>query len=190
MAVSFSAVVLAAGRSTRMGADKALLHAGGRPLWERQRDVLVAAGASEVFLSVRPDQAWAHEAPGFSGLIHDALPDCGPIVGLSAGLERMSHRHLAVLAIDLPELTEEWFRELAAAASPGQGLVGRIGRYFEPLAAIYPVELKWLAWETIARGEYSLQAMLGAAVKQGLMRVREIGSAETRWFRNWNEPAG
>ena len=40
---TFSAIVLAAGRSTRMGRDKALLEVEGVPLWQRQRQVLVAA---------------------------------------------------------------------------------------------------------------------------------------------------
>ena len=55
---SFSAVLLAAGRSTRMGIDKALIEVSGRPLWSRQRDVLADAGAAEIFLSARPEQRW------------------------------------------------------------------------------------------------------------------------------------
>jgi len=65
MTSDFSAVLLAAGRSTRMGRDKALLEVDGRPLWQRQREVLQGLGAAELFLSVRPEQEWARHA-GFS----------------------------------------------------------------------------------------------------------------------------
>src|SRR4051812_7329223 len=101
LSVSFSAVVLAAGRSTRMGRDKASLEVDGVPLWRRQRDLLAAAGASEIFLSVRPDQIWARDAlasGGFAAELHDAMPSAGPLSGFTAALERTTHSHLAVLA--------------------------------------------------------------------------------------------
>ncbi len=173
-----------------MGADKALLEVGGVPMWRRQRDVLLAAGATEVFLSARPDQAWTYGVPGFAGLLHDAMPDCGPISGMTAGLERASYPHVAVLAVDLPDMRGEWFTALLDRCESGVGVVGRREGFFEPLAAIYPREMKWLAWETIARGEYSLQALLGAAERSGRMRGCDITEAEAGWFRNWNEATG
>jgi molybdenum cofactor guanylyltransferase len=185
----FSAVLLAAGRSTRMGRDKALLPAAdGRPLWERQRDVLARAGAAEIFLSARPDQPWVREVAGFNALLHDAFPGCGPLPGITAGLERGSHPHLAVLAIDLPQMTASWFTTLLAECAPGVGVVGRHGGFFEPLAAYYPREAMPLAWEALARGEYSLQRLLAAAVTAGLMRVHNLGTRELALFENLNEP--
>jgi molybdopterin-guanine dinucleotide biosynthesis protein A len=185
---SFSAILLAAGHSTRMGRDKALLEFEGAPLWRRQRDTLAAAGAAEIFLSARPGQEWVRGIPGFTAVVHDALSTGGPIVGVTAGLERATHPWLAVLAIDLPAMTPAWFTSRLREVAPGVGVVGRRGEFFEPLAAIYPVELRWLAWEALARGEFSLQRLLGAAVAQGLMRVREIADEEAAWFENWNEP--
>ena len=188
MTPQFSAVLLAAGRSTRMGRDKALLEVAGVPLWQRQRDVLVRAGAAEIFLSARPEQAWAQGAAGFTALLHDALPSCGPLAGLTAGLERTTRPHLAVLAIDLPRMTADWFSALAAECAPGTGIVGRRGEFFEPLAAIYPREIMPLAWAALAHGELSLQKLLAAAAEQGLMRPRDITPVEEPLFLNWNEP--
>lgn len=181
--------MLAAGRSTRMGQDKALIAVDGMPLWQRQRDVLVAAGAGEIFLSVRPEQAWAGKAGGFSGILHDALPSAGPLCGLCAALERTACSHVAVVAVDMPHMKVEWFRALVATAKSGAGVVGRRGDLFEPLAAIYPVEAKWLAWEALAAGRYALQSFVGACVSAGLLHVREIQPGEVEWFTNWNEPS-
>lgn len=171
-----------------MGRDKALLEAGGAPLWRRQCDVLAQAGAAEIFLSVRPEQHWAEQTQGFAGRLYDALAFGGPMVGITAALERAGHAHVAVLAIDLPRMPAAWFEAVLAECTPTAGCVGRRGDFFEPLAAVYPRELKWLAWEVLGRGEYSLQRLLAAAVAQGLMRVREIGDAEAAWFENWNTP--
>ena len=171
-----------------MGRDKALLEVEGVPLWKRQRDVLVAAGAAEILLSVRPEQDWVPRATGFNAVVHDALSVGGPIVGVTAGIERASHPWVAVLAIDLPAMPAAWFQSLLVDVVPGVGVVGRRGDFFEPLAAIYPVELRWLAWEALVRGDFSLQHLIAGAVAQGLMRVREITAAEAVWFENWNEP--
>lgn len=170
-----------------MGADKALLEVDGAPMWKRQRAVLAAAGAAEFMLSARPEHEWAYRADGFTALLHDAYPDCGPIMGVTAGLERAAYGHVAVLAVDLPDMPAEWFSRLLSRCESKVGAVGRRGKFFEPLAAIYPVEMKWLAWDTIAADNYSLQALLTAAEKAGLVRVHDITDEEAPWFRNRNE---
>lgn len=175
-----------------MGSDKALLPAAdGNPLWARQHAVLAAAGAAEIFLSARPEQAWAREAARgrFAEIVHDAFAAGGPLVGVTAGLERATHGHLAVLAVDLPALEAPWFADLLGRCAPGVGAVGRRDGFFEPLAAIYPREFKWLAWPALARGRFALQPLLAEAVAAGLMRVREIPAGAVAQFANWNEPA-
>src|SRR5262245_5933350 len=98
-----------------MGHDKALLEIDGRPLWRRQRDLLSSAGATEIFLSARPDQLWVSQTRTcFDSVLHDAMPDCGPLAGVAAGLERASQPLLAVLAVDLPAMSADWFRILLA----------------------------------------------------------------------------
>ena len=185
---SFDAVLLAAGHSIRMRRDKALLpHAGGL-LWQRQLDVLDRAGAKQVFLSARIDQTWAEEAPGFASVVRDAQPDSGPLGGIVAALEQCGQGLLAVLAVDLPQMTPEWFTTLLSDCAPGRGAVGRNGKWFEPLAAIYPRELLPLARAALERRELPLQKLLTRAVADGLLRVREISPPESPWFANWNEP--
>ena len=156
-------------------------------LWERQRDVLVAMGAAEVFLSARSDQEWAKTAGGFKAVLHDAQPRSGPLAGITAALERTSSSHLAVLAIDLPRMTTDWFGTLAAHCRPRVGAVGRAVEFFEPLAAIYPREFLPLAWEAMTGGRFGLQPLLTQAVEQRLMSVVDLGEIETLWFENWND---
>jgi molybdopterin-guanine dinucleotide biosynthesis protein A len=186
----FSSILLAAGHSIRMHRDKALLEHDGKRMWQRQRDLLVQAGAAEVFLSARPEQAWAEAADGFAGLVRDAAADSGPLGGIVASLERCTQGHLAVLAVDLPRMEPSWFKALAAECAPGGGVVGRHGKFFEPLAAIYPRELLPLARAALERRELSLQKLLTAGVAAGRLRVREIPADEAPLFANWNEPGG
>ncbi len=188
MTSPFSSVLLAAGHSIRMHRDKALLECDGKRMWQRQRDLLVRAGAMEVFLSARPEQAWAEAAEGFAGLVRDAAADSGPLGGIVAALERCAHDHLAVLAVDLPRMEAGWVQALVAECVPGGGVVGRNGKFFEPLAAVYPRELLPLALAALERRELSLQKLLTAGVAEGVLRVREISADEAPLFANWNEP--
>ena len=172
-----------------MGRDKALLLSRGRAQWRRQRDILRAAGAGELLLSARPDQRWAPRAAGFTAVVRDPEPDRGPLAGIVAALEAAAHDRVAVLAIDLPRLPACWIAELAAAATENRGVVGRRGRTFEPLAAVYPRRMLPLAHAALARGDLALQPLLRTAVDAGLMRVRRIAAREVSWFTNWNTPA-
>lgn len=188
-APAFSAVVLAGGRSVRMGREKALLDISGEPLWRRQRDVLATAGATELLLSARAEQSWTRDTEGFTALVNDTRADGGPLLGIAAAFERATQPWLAVLAVDLPKMSPLWFEALRRELAPGRGIVGRRDGYFEPLAAIYPMAIRAQADAAVARGEFSLQRLLTEAVALGLLRVREINSAEAAWFENWNEPA-
>lgn len=181
--LTFSAVLLAAGKSERMGRDKALLPMAGEPLWRRQWRVLEQAGAAEIFLSARPDQAWV---PSGVTTLADAVPGAGPLAGIAAALARCKTSHLLVLAVDLPQMTPAWFAQLAAACALGRGAVGRRGKFYEPLAAIYPGELRAAAKAALGRGDYALQAFIASAADR--MAVHDITDAEAPWFENWNEP--
>ena len=179
---AFSAVLLAGGRSSRMGRDKALLPWAGEPLWQRQWALLAAAGADDRWLSARPDQTWV---PPDLPAVHDAVTHAGPLAGIAAALERMHGTHLMVLAVDLPQMDVAWFERLRARCAPGVGAVGRRDGWFEPLAAIYPRELARPAVAALIRGEYALQRFLVAAGPA--MTAVDIGDDETGWFANWNE---
>jgi molybdopterin-guanine dinucleotide biosynthesis protein A len=183
--LTFAAVLLAGGRSRRMGRDKALLEVGGRALWVRQVELLRAAGVQEILFSVRPEQTWV---PSVARRVPDAVPDAGPLAGIVAGLESCEASHLMVLAVDLPQMEPGWFRRLREQCEPGLGAVGRHGDFFEPLAAIYPRTILPRAKAALAAGDGSLQRLIAGAAD--CLRVHEITAEETPWFANWNEPEG
>ncbi len=186
----FSAVVLAAGLSSRMGQDKALLVSGGRPLWRRQRDVLAEAGAEEIFLSARDNQAWAQAATAhFAAVVRDVEYDLGPLAGIAAAFDRATHSALLVLAVDLPAMTAEYLQRMGTLAGKGRGAVpawpdGRT----EPLCAVYPPAAAAFAGRQLDRGELRLQGFVMALEGAGLIERIPIAAADARLFVNWNKP--
>jgi molybdopterin-guanine dinucleotide biosynthesis protein A len=98
-------LVLAGGKSRRMGRDKALLRQNGST--QLQRTVgLLQRHVETVFVSARPDQADDEERRRYPQLI-DRYDDMGPIAGILTALE--SNRNVAwlVVACDLPQVDDE-----------------------------------------------------------------------------------
>jgi molybdopterin-guanine dinucleotide biosynthesis protein A len=93
-----SGYVLAGGRSSRMGADKALLQLAGKPLIAHAVAKLRCVCASVHILSANP--ALAAYAP----LVPDLHPNCGPVGGIEAALAHTSCDWNLILAVDIPFL--------------------------------------------------------------------------------------
>lgn len=184
--LSFSAVLLCAGRSSRMGRDKALLEVDGRPMWRRQWDLLAEVGATERFLSVRPEQAWA---PAEVTKISDATPDAGPLAGIVAALERCTTPLLLVVAVDLPRMDAGYLRRLLAACGAERGIVPwRRGGRPEPLCAVYPRAVLPDARELLQHGHHAVTGLAATAGSLGLIRTLAIEPSDEVYFTNWNEP--
>lgn len=109
--------------------------------------------------------------------------------GLVAVLRRCRTTHLVVLAIDLPNVTAAFLRNLVSMCGKEAGVVGMRSEQFEPLAAVYSEHCLSLAEECLSSGSLSLQEFVRRAVKDGLLRIREITDAEELLFFNLNTPA-
>lgn len=130
--------VLAGGRSTRMGQDKALLPWKGSTLIESvAREVLQAAG--NVTLIGSPE---LYGNLGFP-VIPDQIEGCGPMGGLHAALTVTIADWNLVVACDMPDVSHRLLEELLAAAeaSGADALVPQTPAGLEPLCAVYHVRL-------------------------------------------------
>jgi len=116
-------LVLAGGRSSRMGTDKAsLLHPDGRTLGRRCHDLLHETGCSAVYLSLRADQA---VPDGFEGTTPDLLRDAvdgssGPISGILAAMDARPDADWLVVACDLPRLDVATLKNLLDQRREGE----------------------------------------------------------------------
>ncbi len=182
--MNFSAVLLAGGKSTRMGRDKASLPYLGRMLWQHQVETLRAAGAAEILISGPPDGVYADSG---CAIISDVHANCGPMGGLYSTLAKATYGHVLLLAVDLPHMTSEYLKRLGSKCQPGQGAVG-IKMAYEPLAAYYPKELFPLLEEHILKHEYSFQKLIEQAKLCGLMAGFPIAQDDLAHFYNWNRP--
>lgn len=133
-------LVLAGGRSRRMGRDKALLQRDGST--QLQCTVsLLQRHVQSVFVSTRPDQADDAERQRFPQIV-DRYVDMGPVAGILTALESDNSVPWLVLACDLPNVDDETIDFLLQhrdSAKPFSAFRSNYDDLPEPLCAVYEI---------------------------------------------------
>ncbi len=131
-------LVLAGGRSRRMGQDKGLMNWHGKPQRLYLVELLERVGLL-AYVSCRPEQA--AQLVG-QRLIIDMLPDAGPLGALYSAFEALPQVAWLVVACDMPLIDEAALRHLLAQRCPTAGGTAYRAPAFEdgspdPLFAIW-----------------------------------------------------
>lgn len=171
------------GESRRMGIDKATLVLNGEPVWTRQLQILQALHPEKILISARSKPSWC---PDDIEMVLDEPPSCGPLSGLTAGLNIIQTTHLLALAIDLPQMTAAHLKKLWSLAQPGMGVVPENGRFFEPLCAIYPVEGLSAAEELLVGEDFSLQKLVRILAGHRRVLIHHVDPSEASNYQNFN----
>jgi molybdenum cofactor guanylyltransferase len=151
-----SAFVLAGGKSTRMGTDKAFVVLQGRKLLER---ALQLARSVTNRVSIVGDPA---KFAGFGPVVQDIFPGCGPLGGIHAALRGSETDLNLILAVDVPFVSASLLRYLVrrAVESPTALItVPRTGRQWQPLCAIYRRKFQDPAEQSLRAGRYRIDAL-------------------------------
>jgi molybdopterin-guanine dinucleotide biosynthesis protein A len=131
-------LILAGGKSRRMGHDKALLKNNGQSQLAYVAGVLDTCVA-KVFVSTRADQVDDEERAQFDQIV-DRYDDLGPVAGILSALETSPEVDWLVLACDLPNITEQTIRYLLQHRDGEQAFTAFTSSYDglpEPLCAVY-----------------------------------------------------
>ncbi|MDD5262724.1 MAG: molybdenum cofactor guanylyltransferase [Methylacidiphilales bacterium] len=182
MQTSFTAGLLAGGRSSRMGRDKAALEFEGEMLWQRQVRLLESLNPSQLLISGRPDGPYIGSS---YKVIYDQHADQGPLAGLAALLRACVTPRLLVLAVDMPWMTSSVLKQMLVHKG---GVVIEHDGLWEGTAAVYPIEILSLVEDALAGPDHSLQSLIRRAKQAGLMETCRIPPAQADAFRSWNTP--
>ena len=154
-------LVLAGGKSRRMGRDKALLqHAGQSQL--AHMVALLDTVVDQVFVSARSDQADDSERSRFE-LVVDAYDNLGPIAGILSALQAHPQADWLVVACDLPNIdqaTLEFLLQHRSATQPFTAFRSSHDDLPEPLCAIYTAGSDALLQEFVDDGLVCPRKML------------------------------
>lgn len=127
-----SAIILAGGKSSRMGSNKALLEFNNKTNIERIKDEM--SGFAEVILVTNEPETYK-----FLGLktVSDEYPGLGPLAGIHAGLMASASELNILVACDMPFVTSDLAAALVEKAGSYDAAVPVIEGRQHPLFAVY-----------------------------------------------------
>ena len=164
--------VLAGGRSSRMGTDKAFLELEGKTLLAR---------ALELARTLSPSVAIVGPASLYQGhgrIIEDIFPGNGPLSGIHAALCSTGNALNLVLGVDLPFVEVDYLKYLVLEASESGAVVTvpRAAGRLQPLCTVYHRHFRDAAQAALEKGENKIDALFAGVT------TRIIDEAEMKRF--------
>jgi molybdopterin-guanine dinucleotide biosynthesis protein A len=186
--------VLAGGKSSRMGEDKALLRFGGKPMVEIAVEKLRAICAEVGIAGNRDDLA------AYAPVVQEMRSDVGPAAGVEAGLRAATQPWVMFVPVDVPLMPVDLLRRWAAEVVSLPGLSAS-NLYYErnqPAFCMVRRECAERFSAALESGERRLSQLLRRAGEGG-HRVHDLSElyaehdypveqASDRWFANVNTP--
>ena len=175
-------IILAGGRSRRMGKDKSLLDFHGRTLLQRiidehrklLNDVYVIGKKTEYF----------ENATG----IYDKIEDKGPIGGLFTALSEIKSDWYLISPCDMPFLNHIDLNELLEENIAGEydAIIAESDKGYEPLVATYNSNIFPLMQKNMENGNYAVRALFNQINKKYIRFDAQIFEKDI--FFNINYP--
>jgi molybdopterin-guanine dinucleotide biosynthesis protein A len=174
--------VLAGGKSSRMGQDKALLKLAGTPLALHTVTKLRRVCAEVHILSSRP------ELEAFAPLVRDIHPDCGPMGGLEAAMEHSQYKWNLFMPVDVPFLPsaflETWIQKVAdSQQNDARVAVFTVDGRLQPLLCLLHREVAPFIRQAVQLKNYKVSPMLlEAATELAKRHHRNPDLAFVNWI--------
>jgi molybdopterin-guanine dinucleotide biosynthesis protein A len=180
-----TAFVLAGGKSSRMGSDKAFLRLGDETLLSQA--LKLAGNVAEAVWIVGDAKKFA----AFGRVVEDVYRDRGPLGGIHAALSGSTTEVNVMLAVDLPFVTQKLLQYLLSRAleSGAMVTVPRTGSGFQPLGAVYRRGFAEVAEQSLLEGKNKIDSLF-ARVETCVIEESELVRAgfSEQMFRNLNTP--
>jgi molybdopterin-guanine dinucleotide biosynthesis protein A len=190
--------VLAGGKSSRMGVDKATLMFGGRPMVEIAVEKLRGLCA-EVFIAGNRE-----DLDGFAPVVREERVECGPGAGVEAGLKACTQPWALFVPVDVPLVPAEFLRlwvEEALRVGMSVSYLGVLGK--QPAFCLLQRERLASFSRLLDGGERRLEVLLNHSASADGCPSRMYDERELygypeyqgpdhatleRWFANINTP--
>ncbi len=182
-------IILAGGRSSRLGQDKSALIIAGETLLQRTINLLGQLGG-EIVLVLAPEQSppLLDNSPKVT-LATDKEFGKGPLVGIYSGLKASKETYNLVVACDMPFLNVNLLKYMMGLVNGFDVVIPRTNGEIEPLHAIYSQRCLGVIAEMIAENDLKVRNLLDK-VKSRYVEVGEIDRFDPHhmsWF-NINTP--
>lgn len=141
----FSGYVLAGGKSSRMGNDKAWLEINGKTFLENAVNALQPHCSSIKIVLNRSQNHFIKKIPAKSSYIFDIFGNRGALGGIHAALQNCETEVAVILAVDLPFVSRKAIKKLCKAALDLKDFAAIVPRQIDgklqPLCAVYRAQV-------------------------------------------------
>ena len=175
--LSATAIILAGGKSSRMGTEKGMLSINDQTMLEHIckqlrgtfSQILISAGDAEKY-----------SFAGFE-VVRDKTPGQGPLMGIASALEASANEINFVVACDIPHIEMDCVRKMLTEARGADIVVPTTGdKKYEPLFAIYRKSALDAIKRTLRKGERKISEVFDKC------EVKYIDLGKADWLININ----
>lgn len=145
-------VILAGGKSRRMGRDKAFLPFGNGVLIERVIEVVSQVTDDVLLITNTPEPYQRLGLPMYA----DVIPDAGSLGGIYSGLVYAKRPYCMCLACDMPFVKPEFLRFLCGSTSDVDVVIPKNAVDFQPLCAVYAGACRTAIHQRISAGRLKI----------------------------------
>ena len=181
-------VLLAGGKSRRMGQDKRLLSVGAETLYTRSLSVLRAIFERVVVVVAQDSPLVASDAP----VLRDVIPHCGSLGGLYTGLKEARTQWVFAVACDMPFLDPGTIRHFTSLKGEGDVIMAKLRNGFQPMHALYHRNCLPIIESLIHAQDFKIHRLADhPALRVRIVTPEELSRVdpEGRSFYNVNTPA-
>jgi molybdopterin-guanine dinucleotide biosynthesis protein A len=181
-----TAFVLAGGKSSRMGQDKAFLPWKGGTLLSHALDLVVQVSTT---VQIVGDPS---KFSPFGKVVEDVFVGCGPLAAIHSALSKTTSRWNLILAVDIPFVEKSFLDYLFSQAKLTDAVVTLplTGGRLQPLCAIYRPQFAEVAEQSLKEGKNKIDPLF-STIETRVIQPSELnkqGFSEAM-FRNLNTPA-
>lgn len=134
MVENVSAVLIAGGKSRRMGQDKRFLELGGGSIFQRSLGLLTQTFRETIVVLAEPVDSL--QVLGCK-VVYDLIPNAGSLGGLYTGLMASSQPRIFAVACDMPFLNSDVIRFMVSFDTTMDIVVAQLGERFQAMHALY-----------------------------------------------------
>lgn len=179
--MNISSIILAGGKSKRMGTDKAFLKLNNKLLIDIAIE-LAEKVSDNIIISGTDNRLENYKYP----VLKDVIPEIGPVGGIYTCLSQAENDYSLVLSCDMPFVSMELVERIISKVNNEDIIVPFNNNYFEPLCALYHKRVLPIIKDMIANKNYKLHNLILNSNYKALA-FKEL-NCDANAFRNFNTP--
>lgn len=174
---NITGIILAGGKSSRMGQDKGLMKFEGKLMIQHVIDVLIQFVDEIIIITNNQD----YKSLGYP-IYSDLIKDQGPLAGVYAGLHYSKTDKNLIISCDVPYVNDELIQLIINSSKGFDVVIPRKNEQTHPLIGFYKRSFK-----TIAKDELSInQRKLKLALCRSNLRIIDANHIDKKVFMNIN----